>query len=66
MALLRAEYRRRIRAARRLTAQQNKELRQAWFPEDFQRILAEVDILPALRRRRLLAAYCALMRRGGR
>jgi hypothetical protein len=28
--------------------------------------LTEVDILPALRRRRLLAAYCALMRRGGR
>jgi hypothetical protein len=35
-------------------------------PTPADRALAEVDILPALRRRRLLAAYCAIMRRGGR
>jgi hypothetical protein len=44
MARLRAEYRRRIRAARKLTRKQDKELRRAWFPEDFQRIMRAAPV----------------------
>jgi hypothetical protein len=44
MARLRAEFRRQVRRARRLTRKQDKQLRRAWFPEDFQRILRAAPV----------------------
>jgi hypothetical protein len=44
MAALRAEFRRRIRAARRLTQRQERQLRQAWSPDALRRRARGADL----------------------